>query len=400
METEELKDAPRPLSLSEKRDLRNQHANMFAAGLLAWLYLIFALLLVLISFFLATAAIRRPAESLDLVLRLIFLLSPVLTIVHAVFAARRIRSLERKERALLEQLNVAHEVERRKNYAHIEFCAGIQFAREDPQDTLLEQDVQTTSHRIVTAVSLAVLVLSLGAIRWLGLMPRLGGWILLIIPLIAAVYGVRSACIWYRRRRFVSQLPLHPDESQRLQCIGNPGAITSVGPLRNILFEPAEFNIAWTKSAYGRDGAKALALLTGVIALVVYVGAVFAYSLPLLPAILFCAPFIVSTVYAVVATFWRTRLRIVPGRMEVLQYSVFGRRRSYRVVIPLRETKVLVNMWKHYVRVEGPGVENGKWILGTQLVPRRRELAYYVLLAALSTHKPGPIDDEAGEAAG
>ncbi len=84
-------------------------------------------------------------------------------------------------------------------------------------------------------------------------------------------------------------------------------------------------------------------------------------------------------------------MRVVPGRLDVLQYAPF---RSGAVRIEkydLKRSRVFVDLKLSVVAIDSA---DRKLQFSTALISGGRRLAYMILLAAISTHEPGPLPDD------
>ncbi|MFH1749059.1 MAG: hypothetical protein ABIG44_18665 [Planctomycetota bacterium] len=203
--------------------------------------------------------------------------------------------------------------------------------------------------------------------------------------------------VWHRNRHYRSILANVPDESFRLRCIGAPEELEKYGELVDVAFEPAIFNVSWTNLAVFRSNVRWFAIFTGVIAwIVISIVCCLAFGFSI-NVVLNAA--MVASLIACVATalIWHTYIRITPGQLEIVQYSVFGRKSISSFAINLREVHMLVNLWRGYVHIDSPEPGGEPFRFSTALIPGSRRLAYMILLGALSTHKPGPLPLEETE---
>ncbi|MFH1749058.1 MAG: hypothetical protein ABIG44_18660, partial [Planctomycetota bacterium] len=198
---------------------------------------------------------------------------------------------------------------------------------------------------------------------------------------------------WRKNRRHRPLLASLPDESFRLRCIGAPEELEKYGELVDAAFEPAIFNVSWTKLAVFRPIVRRFMMYTGIfagIAILTACSLVYRISSEVVLGSALVAPLLA---YVASVLVWNTYIRIVPGQLEVLQYSVFGRKHTRSVIIKLRNARVLINLQSGYVHIEPPESDSQPFRFSTALIPGKGRLAYVILLAALSTHQPGPLTD-------
>jgi hypothetical protein len=89
---------------------------------------------------------------------------------------------------------------------------------------------------------------------------------------------------------------------------------------------------------------------------------------------------------------WPTYLRLVPGRLDVIRYSLLGRGVVECVKHDLRSSAVLVDLNQHCVFLATDGITTE---VSYGAVRDPYDFAHAVLLAAVSTHKPAPLPDDA-----
>jgi len=89
---------------------------------------------------------------------------------------------------------------------------------------------------------------------------------------------------------------------------------------------------------------------------------------------------------------WPTYLRVVPGRLDVLRAGILGRGVRAAERHDLRSSAVLVDLGLRCLFLAKDGVTT-EIAFGALASPR--EFAHSVLLAAVSTHEPAPLPDDA-----
>jgi len=213
------------------------------------------------------------------------------------------------------------------------------------------------------------------------------------------IVGCVFAAVVYRAGRIRRRGPYlaeHAGQSERLVVVGTPAELDEIGELADVAFEPQEFNLSWTPAALRQKVVRSTFVTTTALTAIATMFLFWQFWRELIYLVMISYACAGVAAYATVAVGWHTYLRVYPGRLELVQYSVFRPMQVYRESMPLRGARIRVNLWEHYFRVEHPEVtvHSKPWEFLTALVPRRRELAYYVLLAALSTHGPGPVDVE------
>ncbi len=220
---------------------------------------------------------------------------------------------------------------------------------------------------------------------------------------IAAIAGYTVALIaplfWLLVREFRSldaDTVERPDPDVRLNCVCHPQSILRHGELQDVAFEPQVFrpflasSLPWTRW-----------LLVAAISVVTFLVLVLT-----LYVLIGGGPYVGqgaggAAVAAGVATamfLWPTYYRVVPGRLDVMEFSSLGR-------IPVRVTRYdLADAWLEIdlirdVVVIGHYDERGEPYTDAELsvgmMRRRTEFAHALLLAAISTHEAPPLPDDA-----
>jgi hypothetical protein len=97
-------------------------------------------------------------------------------------------------------------------------------------------------------------------------------------------------------------------------------------------------------------------------------------------------------VWGAVALLWPTYLRVVPGRLDVIRYSVFPRWRTEVRSWNLRDARILVDLRGMRVSIDIPG-DPGPVEFSIGLLPRRTRFARMLFWAAMSSYRAPAIAD-------
>lgn len=181
--------------------------------------------------------------------------------------------------------------------------------------------------------------------------------------------------------------------ASRLLCVGSPQDFERHGPIEDVPFQP---ELMRAPLVSGKIAAYWTTVILTAIAVLV-LGVAFAPGAGLAPLQGFSYFFMVlPATIALFALEWLspTYLRIVPGRVDVMEFGVFLRGRARVTKYDLRTAKVVVDLRQLAVFIDDEE-KNVRAELAIAFVRDRYRLAYYVLLAALSTHEPGPLPDDA-----
>ncbi len=207
--------------------------------------------------------------------------------------------------------------------------------------------------------------------------------------------GLVIAAIWQhvqimRRNRAAASLDASPDENYRLRCVGLPAEVQQHGSFADVPFEPSIFNgsftLPYTRRVWWAAAAIGLVAFAGLrLGNWVTTGSAFrnlAWDATVLPL----------PIWGVVALLWPTYLRVVPGRLDVVHYGRFPRRRAEVWSMSLRDARILVDLRRMRVRIDSPD-EGAPVEFSIGLLPRRTRFAYMLFLAAMSSYQPPPIAD-------
>lgn len=235
-----------------------------------------------------------------------------------------------------------------------------------------------------------LVMLFFAGLRKLGAMQ---GWSLALtltlvgITIVAIVWiGTRS-----RNRASISGIPARPDPSARVGCTGSATQLARVrkqGEIVDVAFEPAifrgvvTFQLNWSHSrAHWASVIAALVVLLIVRKLIGWNTDAF-ILLYIAFAIGACIPPAITPVYA----------RVVPGRIDVMKSGLFDRKLVKSETYDLRRSAVLVDLNQHCVFLAADGATRE---IGFGYVLGKPAFAHAVLLAAVSTHEPAPLPDDA-----
>jgi len=209
--------------------------------------------------------------------------------------------------------------------------------------------------------------------------------------------GIGVALIWTMwagraRRRRERDLPETPDDSFRLRCVGTPEEVAQYGELADVPFEPKIFNMSLSVPFSGGMttvwvATLACALLVGTLVWRTTMGA---SSCSSIQVVAIPAPLAAE---AVIMLFWPAYFRIVPGRLDVLRWRPFRRRAEVLASWDLCVARILVDLRKAVVILDGPNCET-PCVFNIGLVRGRARLAHALFLGAISTHWPPPLPDD------
>lgn len=242
---------------------------------------------------------------------------------------------------------------------------------------------------------IAVYILAFGAAMYLGF-KGITPWMGLVAGL--AAVGLIALGLWlldrpsaeHRRLAEQSMRPIQP--GARIRCEGKPAAvarIVSLDPIEDVLFEPRVFlGVAAVPSHSLRKTVQiAVGILVGV--------ALFASQAYFRKNMGGCA-----YVYIMLAIgsgllaggiIFPTYLRVIPGRLDIMECTFLGRQVLSVRKIDLRTQQVVVDLQQQLVIV-GDAADAPKFAFGA--VWDRWGFAHAVLQAAVSTHTPPPLPDD------
>lgn len=187
---------------------------------------------------------------------------------------------------------------------------------------------------------------------------------------------------WRLDRRMQSAgVPELPSAHSRLRCCGDVGAILADGPIRDVPFEPRIFRAIIKDSRTMRVGGILYAVIMASYLMPTAGTWDIWTTLMLVFYLLFIAALVMRPMY----------YRVVPGRLDVLRYSLLRLAPKQVDRHDLRSAQVLVDLRRNLVHiVEGEKVsEYSLWFM------REREaFARALFEGALSTHDAPAVSDE------
>ncbi len=209
-----------------------------------------------------------------------------------------------------------------------------------------------------------------------------------VVAAASVAWGLWLFVRWVRATRTLPPNYVSSDERYRVRCAGGEerlAALHRIGPIEDTPFEPQEFTGYLVLPPAARMVAVwiATSVLIGAAALL----ANLTRALPSMSVFVFYGAFAAGGV--MVALLWPTKIRVVPGRVEVERSLVFHPERPERRVYTLRTSRVLVDLRKWRAHVTGPSPETSLdlWLWP---VRGRLELAHALLMGAVSTASPPP----------
>lgn len=193
---------------------------------------------------------------------------------------------------------------------------------------------------------------------------------------------------WVRTTRALPPSFVSSNERFRVRCIAGEerlDALRRIGPVQDAAFEPQEFS-AYLVLPLSRGMVAAWIATSIVVAAVALLAKGVGLAAPV-PVFVFYGAFAAGGMLTVLL--WPTRVRVVPGRVEVERALVFRPERPERRVYTLRTSRLLVDLRKWRVHVTGPSPETSLelWLWP---VRGRLELAHALLMGAVSTASPPP----------
>lgn len=217
-----------------------------------------------------------------------------------------------------------------------------------------------------------------------------------------AVIVAAGAWIVWRRTRTVWKLPSaedshEPDAGQRVALVASRAMLDRLGGLSLEPFEPRLFRVLGAQRGawWIRWAVAILAFVAAMFALLLVRGGgrlawpTGSGGLPWL----FDVQAAIFLAYLPTLLLWPTYYRVVPGRIDVLEFSVLGARLERVCKLDLRHDRVAANAATGYVIVRR---ESGEHVLVNYagLPPRRAEFAKAVAEAAISPHPTPPLPDD------
>jgi hypothetical protein len=176
----------------------------------------------------------------------------------------------------------------------------------------------------------------------------------------------------------------------RLRCVGLASKLTRYGGWADVSFPPAVFFSGF--AVPGWRGFRWLLVGFVLLALVALLGIAFrCIPQPAMGLLFVIACIAVGIEEVVIAFFWPTYLRLVPGRLDVLGYSPLSRKPAFIDRYDLRDAKITADLRRTFVSIISP---DGKLEFGISLMRQRKKFVYMLFLAAMSTHQPGPVPED------
>ena len=213
--------------------------------------------------------------------------------------------------------------------------------------------------------------------------------IILIVASVSWVWWI--AALGLRTGKFDRLENAVPGDSCRLNCIGLPEEMSACGELADVPFEPRLFHASLAGKFTVKMYIVFWILAALGIALVHYVLSVLGW--PQFRDLSFMRIMVgLLIAYLSTAWLWPTYFRLVPGRLDVMRFSNLRGRPVSIERFDLRQAELLVDMrrWVVFIDDEVRQIE-----LPIALMRDRRRFAHALLLAALSTHEPAPLPDDA-----
>ena len=183
-----------------------------------------------------------------------------------------------------------------------------------------------------------------------------------------------------------------PDESRRLNCVGPREYLERHGPLADLPFEPAIFHSIFVQKSMPFQTVVFVLLMVPALVVTHYFLAWFMGKPEWSWQILFKIWLAIGMALWFSGWMWPTYFRIVPGRLEVMRFSNLRGRPVAIERFDLRGAKIIVDLRRSVIFIDG---EDRRADFAFLLMRGRTRFAYYVLLAALSSHEPPPLPDDA-----
>ncbi len=217
--------------------------------------------------------------------------------------------------------------------------------------------------------------------------PAIAGGITLAVLIGRLIWGRVGAAELSRARGIIDPVA----GTGRVLCIGKVKAlarVAAIGPIEDRMFEPAVFLAAASTKSPPRK--QAVQIITGVaiVALGVWLEHRFM-------ARIFSVYFLFLTgiggAMLVGTAVYPTYMRIVPGRIDVMECGLLGRRIIAVRRIDLRIRPVLVDLNRQMLEI---GPQDAIELIPFAAIWDRWAFAHVVLQAAISSHTPPPLPDD------
>jgi hypothetical protein len=210
--------------------------------------------------------------------------------------------------------------------------------------------------------------------------------------LLAGILAWSVVHVMRRRRIFDAADLAAPDEAARLRCVGCRPQLERHGPLTDLAFEPAVFHSLFVQSPMRFQVVVFILLLIPAFAAMHFFLALFMgkpqWSWLFLTKIWLA----IGMALWFMGWMWPTYFRVVPGRLDVMRFSNLRGRPIATSRYDLRRSKITVDLRRSILFIDG---EDGQADFTFLLMRERDRFGYYILLGALSTHRPPPLPDDA-----
>ena len=211
----------------------------------------------------------------------------------------------------------------------------------------------------------------------------------------ALAAGAVLWCILHLTRRvgiFDAVPNAAPDESFRLNCVGPREYLEQHGPLTDLSFEPAIFHSIFVQKSTRSQVVVFILVLLPAFVVMHYLFAWF-LGIPGWGKLVLSKTWLaVGLALWFTGWMWPTYFRVVPGRLDVMRFSNLRGRPVAFEQYDLRQARIMVDLRRSVIFLDY-GYRKADFTF--MLMRGRTRFAYYVLLAALSTHKPPPLPDDA-----
>ena len=217
----------------------------------------------------------------------------------------------------------------------------------------------------------------------------------LIEAAVSLALGLIVAVAVYKRFAESHEYPgfrwrgMHQDlasDDDRLVVLGNIARVCTVGPLEDLPFEPRLFNVS-----HLFRGSMRRRISTWIVGLGFFLALYWTmYTTIGIPSISGQILGYATLAFIIVADGWvfPVYLRIVPGRLDILRFRFLGSKAYKTESFDLTKARVIVDADKEVVGV----TEDDREVNITyETIWHKRFVPYYILLAAISTHTPGPL---------
>ena len=179
--------------------------------------------------------------------------------------------------------------------------------------------------------------------------------------------------------------------TSRVSCMGVPRKIArmaALGPIEDRMFEPQVFlSIGSTKSPARK---RIVQIVSGSVIVIVAVWIEWSFMHRVTaPYILFLAG--IGGAMLIGSAAYPTYLRVVPGRIDIMECALLGRRIISVRRIDLRSRAVTLDAGKQLLHVDSiPNVD----VIPFTAIWNAWGFAHAALSAAISTHEPPPLPDD------